>query len=54
MDTHIALTTKPTTFGPSADERLRELVLGAFAAVLGALFLLLLVADQAQVAAGAL
>lgn len=53
MYTHDAvLRTHPTSLSPTGEQRLRELALGLFAAFLGVVFLVLLVADQVQVASG--
>lgn len=46
------LTDQPLTLTPTGTERLRATALGAFTALLGVAFLLLLAADQAYVASG--
>lgn len=48
----IPMRDEPTSLAPARQELLREAALGAFATVLGIVFLLLLAADQARVAAG--
>jgi hypothetical protein len=50
----IPMTDEQTSLRPAAAERLRQAALGAFAALLGIVFLLMLAADQARAAAGAL
>jgi hypothetical protein len=53
MQTHVAsVTDEQMSLAPTGAERLREGALGAFAALLGIVFLLLLAADQAHVVAG--
>lgn len=48
----IPMTDEQTSLAPTGAGRLREAALGAFAALLGIVFLVLLAADQAHVVAG--
>lgn len=55
MHAHMtSIADEQTTLVPTEAGRLREFTLGAFAALLGIVFLVLLIADEARVAAGAL
>ncbi len=52
MHTHVApMTDEHMGLAPTGAERLREGALGAFAALLGIVFLLMLAADQGHVVA---
>lgn len=54
MQAHLTpMTDEQMNLVPAGAGRLREVTLGAFAALLGIVFLVLLIADEARVAAGA-